>query len=232
MSYCVNCGVELDETAGVCPLCETQVYHPRYPVNHTASKPFPTNRAEVSMASRREVALLITVMFVSVALCCGLLNLFLRTQRIWSLYIIGAVLTLWVWSVPPLLKNIPLWFRLFLDVIAVGTYVFLIAVDLDGINWFMGLALPILSLLMAVMLFLGISMGGGRSILSGMTLVIGTIGVFLFGVELFIDFWITGAYHPTWSIAVLATSAALVVPLIVVRRVPNLREEARRRFHL
>ena len=29
MSYCVNCGVELDHTLKSCPLCETPVINPR-----------------------------------------------------------------------------------------------------------------------------------------------------------------------------------------------------------
>lgn len=28
MSYCVNCGVELDKTCSVCPLCNTKVINP------------------------------------------------------------------------------------------------------------------------------------------------------------------------------------------------------------
>ena len=28
MSYCVNCGVELDATASFCPLCHTPVLNP------------------------------------------------------------------------------------------------------------------------------------------------------------------------------------------------------------
>ncbi len=28
MSYCVNCGVELDKTCAVCPLCNTKVCNP------------------------------------------------------------------------------------------------------------------------------------------------------------------------------------------------------------
>jgi hypothetical protein len=232
MSYCVNCGVELDETAKLCSLCETPVQNPRNLVNQTAPKPFPTVRKEVSMTSKREVALLISVMLSSVAMCCGILNLFLRTHRIWSLYIIGADLLLWVWCVPPLLKKIPLWFRLLLDAMAVGVYVLLIAIDLDGMEWFMGVAMPILVLLMAMVLFLGISMGNGRSVISGMTLIIGMLGVFLCGVELIVDLWVKGYYQPSWSIAVLAICVALTIPLVVIRRVPNLREEARRRFHL
>ena len=31
MSYCVNCGVELDASATKCPLCDTPVYNPKAP---------------------------------------------------------------------------------------------------------------------------------------------------------------------------------------------------------
>ena len=33
MSYCVNCGVELDPSAGICPLCHTPVVNPGRPVD-------------------------------------------------------------------------------------------------------------------------------------------------------------------------------------------------------
>ena len=71
-----------------------------------------------------------------------------------------------------------------------------------------------------------------RSTLSRITLVIGTTGVFLSGVELLIDRYFLGRWQPGWSLVVLTVCAALVIPLIVVRRVPALREEVRRRFHL
>ena len=86
MSYCVNCGVELDPSAKTCPLCGTPAWHPEL----DAPPYFPANSAAVQPASRREAAILLTAMLVSVSLCCGLLNLFLPTDRPWSLYVIGA----------------------------------------------------------------------------------------------------------------------------------------------
>lgn len=50
--------------------------------------------------------------------------------------------------------------------------------------------------------------------------------------ELLIDRYFLGRWQPGWSLVVLTVCAALVIPLIVVRRVPALREEVRRRFHL
>ena len=98
MSYCVNCGVELDPSAKTCPLCGTPAWHPEL----DAPPYFPANSAAVQPASRREAAILLTAMLVSVSLCCGLLNLFLPTNRPWSLYVIGAAVMLWVWFTLPM----------------------------------------------------------------------------------------------------------------------------------
>ena len=179
--------------------------------------------------------MLLSAMLASVAVCCGLLNLFfLRSDRPWSLYVIGAAVMLWIWLVPPLLhRTMPLWLRLLLDVAAVGVYVYLISIDLRGHDWYMGLALPIILTGGAIMAALGLLLGKGRrSILSSVTLIIGSVGLFLVGVEVFIDRWLFGRWTPGWSLVVLAVCAALVIPLLVVRHRPALREEARRRFHM
>ena len=234
MSYCVNCGVELDATASFCPLCHTPVLNPGQPVDEHAPKPFPTQRGEVAPASKRELALLITAMLASVAVCCGVLNLFLNQQRPWSLYVIGAAVMLWIWFVPPLLaRGMHLLLRLLLDVAAVAIYVFLISVDLDGRSWFCGLALPIILWGGAILLLLGLVLRVyRRSVLTSVTILIGSVGVLWFGVEFFLDRWLSGSWEPSWSVVVLAVCAGLTIPLLVIRRVPSLREEVRRRFHL
>lgn len=234
MSYCVNCGVKLDDTASFCPLCHTPVVNPNQSADAAAPKPFPTEPGEVAPVSKWELALLISAMFASVAVCCAILNIFLPAERTWSLYVIGAAVMLWIWFVPPLLlRGMHLCFRLMLDVAAVGIYVFLISIDLDGLAWFMGLALPIILLGGAVMLFLGLMMRDRRrSILTSVTLIIGAVGVFLVGVEFFADHYLMGMWTPGWSLVVLTVCVALVIPLVIVRRVPSLREEVRRRFHM
>lgn len=232
MSYCVNCGVELDKTAAFCPLCHTPVVNPNQPVDRTSPAPFPSQRAEVPAASKREAALLITVMLLCVALCCGILNFFLHPQVVWSLYVIGAAGLLWVWIGLPLwARSLPLVVRLGLDGVAVGGYLLLIAFSLDGMDWFLALGLPIVLLATAVLLLLGLTLRR-RSILSSITLIIASAGGLLFGVEFFVDRWLDGVWEPGWSLVVLAVCASLAAPLIVVRRNPALREDVRRLFHL
>ena len=233
MSYCVNCGVELDPTARVCPLCQTPVLNPRQPVDTALPPPFPSRREEVPPVSKKEVALLLTAMFASVAVCSGLLNLLLlRSGHAWSLYVIGAAVLLWIWLVPPLLlRGMPLWGRLGLDVCAVGVYLCMISIDLHGLDWYLGLALPIV--LTGGALVVGLSfLLRGRSILGSIILLIGGTGLFIMSIELYVDRWLTGTYRPGWSLVVAIVCLSLVIPLLVVRCRPALRDEVRRRFHI
>lgn len=235
MSYCVNCGVELDKTAHSCALCQTPVMNPRQPVDAFVPPPFPTQRKDVPIVIRTGVAILISAMLLSVAVCCGLLNLFfLRPEQAWSLYIIGAAIMLWIWFVPPLLwRTIPLLVRLFFDIVAIAVYVFLISLDLNGSRWFMGLAVPILLASGAIILFLGLVLQNKqRSTLTSITLIVGSMGCIAVAIEFFLDRWFLPTWTPTWSIIVATICIALVIPLIIIRRVPILREEVRRRFHV
>ena len=196
--------------------------------------PSPTRRGEVAPAAKQEVALLITAMLASVAVCCGVLNLFLRADRTWSLYVIGAAAMLWLWLVPPLLaRGMHLLLRLLLDIAAVALYVYLISVDLNGGDWYLGLAAPIILWGGAILLLLGLVLRVyRRSALTTLTILIGSIGVFVFGMEFFVDRWLHQLWSPSWSLVVLTICIGMVIPLIIIRRVPALREEARRRFHL
>lgn len=144
MSYCVNCGVELDQTASFCPLCHTPVVNPNQPVDTQSPKPFPTEPGEVAPASKQELSILITAMLACVAVCCGVLNIFLQSERVWSLYVIGAAVMLWIWLVPPLLmRGMHLLLRLLLDITAVAIYVYLISLDQNGTPWYLGWGCPL-----------------------------------------------------------------------------------------
>lgn len=201
MSYCVKCGVELDEGAERCPLCGTPAWKP----DETAPRYFPTKPAEVPRASRRAAAALLTAMLASVSLCCGLLNLILPTEHPWALYVAGAAVMLWIWfALPMLVRGIPIFFRLTADVAAIGIYVWIISVALHG----------------------------GRSRLSSIAMCIGAVGLMAMGVEFCLDRYFREVWQPSWSLVVLVICIGLIIPLRIVRRVPSLREEARRRFNM
>ena len=228
--YCVNCGVELNPGAERCPLCGTPAWKPQADVPPY----FPTKPAEVAPASRRAAAILLSAMLASVSVCCGLLNWILLTQRPWSLYVIGAAVMLWIWfALPMFARRVPIFFRLTADVAAVGVYVFLISLDLHGGAWFRGLALPILGWACILVFLLSFLLRGGRrSILSSIAMCIGTVGLLALGIEFCVDRYLHAAWQPGWSLVVLVICVGLIIPLRIVRRVPSLREEVRRRFNM
>lgn len=59
MSYCVNCGVELDASAKKCPLCDTPVYNPK-DRNRRSTIPFPKEKGQVEVVKRKIWEILLT----------------------------------------------------------------------------------------------------------------------------------------------------------------------------
>ena len=141
---------------------------------------------------------------------------------------------LWVWFVPPLLsRKLFILVRLTLDVLAVGVYILLIAIALDGMDWFVGLALPIVAAgVLVIPVLYWIIRTRRCSLLVSAVLVLLALGLFAVLTEFLCDRYLKGVWLPGWSMVVLASCVGLSIPLIIVRRVPSLREEARRRFHM
>ena len=141
---------------------------------------------------------------------------------------------LWIWFVLPLLaRGMPMFLRLTLDVAAVGVYVYLIALGVHGQDWFYHLALPILAVACVVVFCLSFLLRGGRrSILTSAMLCIVAAALFCLGVEVCVDWYLRGAWTPQWSLITLVICTGLLIPLLVIRCVPLLREEVRRRFSL
>lgn len=234
MSYCVNCGVELDKTATFCPLCGTEVLNPKMPVDKVSALPFPIDRQEVAPVSRKEFALVITTLMAAASISCGIMNLFFFfPQVVWSVYVAGGLLMAWVWFVFPLFKTkISAKIYFLFDLMALAGYMALIAAVVDGWNWYVQLALPIIALMGVLFGGFGIVFWNKHSSLSGCIGFIGCCGVFFLLLEVLIDLWAKGQYHPGWSIVTAAVAVSLMLPLVVIRWRPALREEVRRRFHL
>ena len=141
---------------------------------------------------------------------------------------------LWIWLVLPLLaKKMPPWVALPIDVAAVGLYIFFIAVDLDGLVWYRHLVLPVLLSAVVILLVLCFLLRDHRHrMLTTATFITSAAALLALTTEYFADCFFHGVWQPGWSLIVLAVCVALTVPLLVVRHVPSLREEARRRFHM
>lgn len=233
MSYCVNCGVELDNTARSCPLCHTEIYNPKQPIDLASPTPYPRKKGELEVFKKRDSAIVTSVVLGSTALSCGLLNLFVFHNGRWSLYVIGACLLLWIFCIPILIySKLPIYISIFLDGIAAAMYCGIIAFQYPGKNWYQNLAIPIILLTtFLIELFAVYLKMFKNSILSRACLFFAEIAILCSGIEIFIDLYFKHKISLSWSAVVLTCCSIIVVTLATIIKQTRLRNEVRRRAH-
>ncbi len=233
MSYCVNCGVELDSSAQNCVLCNTPVIHPGREPHTSFAAPFPKEKGAVEKVNRNDLAILISVFVLTTAMTCGLLNGFVFTGTLWSLAVVGICVVLWVSVVPLLLfHKLSVYVSLFLDGLAVALYLCALAHMIDSYEWCYGLGLPIVVFVLIVAeIFVVCIRTLPKSFLTMALYVNLTVGVLCAGLECLIDRYLHGQIRLTWSAVVLTICCILAIVIITMLSRRRLRSAVRRRLH-
>jgi len=236
MSYCVHCGVKLEASLNRCPLCNTPVINPNEPHPDPAAhpSPFPHEKGQIEVVKRKDLAILVFVTLSAIALVSGLLNIFVfKTTHIWSLYVIGACLLLYVIFLPAIINSpISLYGYLLLDGIASAVYLYIISFDTPSNRWLYGLGLPICALLCAVAItFVFLVRKLSSAFLSKALYVFCSIAVVCTGLELLVQYYYHETLQLTWSAIILAVCAVVAVALITILSRSRLRNAIRRRLH-
>lgn len=113
MSYCVNCGVELDASARKCVLCGTAVYNPSKTEQEEKEviRPFSEHihlPEELSPYGRKKLVLAIVTTVMAIPnIVCILLNFTLFKSYPWSLGVISGSLFAWSAFVLPFVTKRP-----------------------------------------------------------------------------------------------------------------------------
>lgn len=233
MSYCVNCGVELDVSLEECPLCNTPVINPNaIPYSDTTS-PFPDNKGQVEVVKRKDFAILLSVVLVATGLTCGLLNLLLFNYNLWSIPIIGICAVLWVFSIPLVIyTKISIYLSILLDGIIVILYLYLLTFMTHSNVWFYSIALPItllVTLLVELMDFLINTFK--TSFLATALYFFLEIPILCVGIEVILDLHFHDSIRLSWSAVVLTVCVIINIALITILSKKRLRNAVRRRLH-
>lgn len=232
MSYCVNCGVKLDPSLKRCPLCNTPVLNPNE-TTFAAPSPFPEKTGQVEVVKSRDLAILLSVSLIATAAVSALLNLLVFSSGLWSLYVVGACLVLWVLALPAVIySRLPIYGYLLCDGIAIALYQYMISFNTASHRWFYGLGLPITAL--CTVIALAFSLLVRR--LSSAFLMVGlyaflSIAIFCVGLELLIRHYLEAPLLLTWSAIVLAICTVIAISLITILSRSRLRDAVRRRLH-
>ena len=233
MSYCVNCGVELEASLKKCPLCHTPVMNPRELNKELPPSPYPTDKGQVEVVKRKDLGILVTVVLTATGVTCLLLNLLVFDSSLWSLVVIGSCMCLFVFSFPAIFySKTPIYLSLLADGMSVAIYLFLITFLTDSDRWFWNLGFPIVVLLtIFAELFPLLSKLFTLTILSSALCLFLEIPAFCVALELLIRHILDDPYRITWSAVVLTVCVIIDFALITILAKKRLRNEVRRRLH-
>jgi len=234
MSYCVNCGVELDASAKSCPLCNTPVVNPRQLEQMAvARQPFPRESGQVETVKRKDLGILVTTVALGTAVTCGVLNAFVFRGSPWSLAVIGVCAIFWVILVPVVIyTKQPIYVSLLCDGAVVILYLYMLTYLTGSGAWFWGLGVPITVLVLLVAeLFTFCVRRLPRSFLTVALYLFTGVGILCIGLEMLIDRYVSGTVALTWSAVVLTVCVILDIAFITMLSRRRLRNEVRKRLH-
>lgn len=233
MSYCVNCGVELDNSVKQCPLCNTVVVNPRVTETKDIEKSFPQEKGKVEEVSRKDMGILLTVVLVATSITCGLLNFFVFNNSTWSFLVIGACFIIWVLFIPVVIyRKLSPYTAIFLDGLSIGIYLFLITVVTHNDAWFWGLAMYIVIFITALLeIFILCIRKLPVTFLTVALEIFTMIGTVCLGLEILIDRYICDGIHLMWSMIVVVVCAILDITLITMLSRKRIRNAVRKRLH-
>lgn len=230
--YCIKCGVELSQGQAICPICETRVCHPDFPVDPDAA-PYPRKDSVSEEYNRKGILFVITILTALVAVLMFILDISMMGRVSFSGYASGALALAYIWVF------LPLWFRKATPVIftpcgfAAAT-LYLLYINLaTGGDWFLSFAFPIsggLCIIVTAMVTLCryvrkgylYIIGGGLIALGGLTVLIEFL--------LYVTFSVGGGV--LWSPFSAVTLTVFGLMLIVIAIVKPLKESLRKIFFL
>lgn len=235
MSYCVNCGVELQEAAERCPLCNTLVINPNELERvKEVQTPFPREKGQVETVKRKDMGILLTAILAATAVICGALNALSFRGSPWSLAVGGVCVVLWVILIPVVIfKEQPVYVSLFLDGVAVAVYLYMLTYLVGSSHWFFELALPVTVLVTVIgELFTVCLRKLPNSFLAGCLKLFTAVGLLCMGIEILIDRFLGHGTALSWSAVVLTVCGILDIAFITMLSRRRLRHAIHKRLHL
>ena len=162
-----------------------------------------------------------------------MLNLLVFRQHLWSLYVIGACVLIWVMSIPAVIyTKLPIYLSLLFDGLAVMLYQFLIGFNTTNHSWFFGLSLPITALCtLAAILFAFCLRKISSAFLMKALYFFAEAALLCAGIELLIRRYLLLPLRLTWSAVVCSVCGVIVISLITILSRARLRNAVRRRMH-
>ena len=234
MSYCVNCGVELDKTQHACPLCNTPVINPSCPIDTVSPTPYPLSMSLPKSSRRKYLVFVITGVLLITSMVCLILNFLAPDSGIWSLFILFSCALFWLLFILPLMpKNTSPYLLILVDAISISLYIYSYTITLNSKGWFTEIVLPALGLSTIISVIMTAWLRKNRREWPYICIF---IAVSIALLSLLVDFLLHVTVHKapglSFSIVSVVCGAALVVFITYVAKNKRFRAWLTRKIHI
>lgn len=235
MSYCVNCGVELDRSEQRCPLCGVEAVNPAEPFDRTAPRPYPARIERINVrVNRRYTALFISLLLLIPVFVTVFSDALTSGGISWSAYVVGGALVLFTWLLLPMLLQRP---NPYLCVLCDGlaALLFLLLIELiTKKSWFLRLGLPLALLATGYALLITFLCDEKRTmeLFLRVAAALTGAGFAVVGVECAVRLYREAFTWPHWSLYALFPCLVLSAVLLVLNRRERFKSELKRRFYI
>ena len=230
--YCIKCGVELADSEKSCPLCATEVFHPRL-TRPEAEPLYPQTIMPLPRWNPLGALFVITILFLLPILLCLLGDIRVHSGVTWSGYVAGGMVVFYTAFI------LPGWFRrpnpvIFTPVTFTSIGLYLLYINLfTGGTWFLSFAFPLvggLAILFTALVALLHHVHRGQLYTFGGFFI--ALGLFMLLAEFLLRFTFHRPGLLSWSLYPMTALVLLGLMLIVIALCRPLRESLARRFFL
>ena len=234
MSYCVNCGVELDRSLTKCPLCSTPVINPN---DIDAEKTLPTYPVEYMQNIEKKLrfasANLVTVIFLTALVLCPFCNYVISDKLTWSRYVMPSIIFAWCCAVPPIMirKNT---FLKCVIIDFISAFIYLGAMNMlttPNINWFVSICVPILLYLFGTFILIYSLSVKKCSVIYIISIGFALAGIFCMMTEYFLRRFRFLEMEFIWSVPVLISCIGIAVLMLIIEKLSKV-SALRKRLHI
>lgn len=232
MSYCVNCGVELDDSVKKCALCGAPVLNPFIDESEKKETPYPDRIFLPPQANRRYIAFILSMAVLIPNIVCAAVNILTPGSGWWSGYVAAVSLPVWTFFIVPfLMKKTNGYLILTFDTAAVALSAFMFAFLQGELPLFLRFILPvIISVALSAFIFFAWLKGEKRDWPHIIIFILVQISVCALAIDIFFHLFYKTFPVIQYSLAAVLSCLALAGFFVAVSRNRHLRAWLSRRF--
>ena len=240
MPYCSRCGVEVDDTVESCPLCRAPIQ--KFLEDGQTPCRYPAEASSVPRGSRRDLmdkmrlARTVTTFgfFIPIFIVVSV-DFFLNRSITWSSYVMASLLEMWLLSMLPLFLLRRPFVIIPTAYLSALIYMFVLDVLNGNLSWAIPFGGPIMTLL--AVLAAGVLMAVKFTRRKGINIaaiLLSAMVVLCIGLDILINWWLTGRFSMGWSLLVAGTSLPVIALLFYLHAAVSRKKSFRfkRFFHL